>query len=61
MNLYYPCYYFNLSMVRIAYAPLEKGDGIAYPLCYWHGSQVVSRIPQGVGAVPSFKVVGLAI
>ena len=48
-------------MAGTACAPLEIGSGTACPLCYWCCSQVVPRIPQGVAAVPAFKVFGLAI
>ena len=48
-------------MASTAYALLETGGGTAYPLRYWRSSQVVPRIPQGVSAVPTFKVIGLSI
>ena len=48
-------------MAGTAYASLETGGGTACQLCYRCGSQVVPRIAQGVGAVPTFKVLGLAI
>ena len=48
-------------MVGTACAPLEIGGGTACQLCYRHGSRVVPRFPQGVGVMPDFKVLGLAI
>ena len=61
MTYYCSCYEFKVSMAGTAYAPLEIGGGIACPLCYWRGSQVVLRIPQGVAAMPAFWVLGLAM
>ena len=61
MNLFFLYYQFKFSTASTACAPLEKGGGIACPLCYLCSSWVVPRIPQGVAAVPTFKVLGLAI
>ena len=72
MKLYCSYYWFKFSMADTACAPLEIGDGIACapletgggtacPPCYRCGSRVVPRIPQGIAAVPTFKVLGLAI
>ena len=48
-------------MVGTAYAPLETGGGTTYQICYKRGSWEVPCIPQGVYAVPAFKVLGLSI
>ena len=61
MTYYCSCYEFKVFMAGTAYAPLEIGGGTTCQLCYRHGSWVVPRIPQGVAAVPAFKVLGLAI
>ena len=61
MNLYYRCYQFKFSTVGTACAPLDTGDGTTCQQCYSRGYQVVLCIPQGVAAVPTFKVLGLAI
>ena len=61
MTYYCSCYYFKVSTTGTTCASLETGGGIAYQPCYRHGSRVVPRISQGVGVVPTFKVLGLSI
>ena len=61
MKLFFPYNLFELSTVGTSCAPLETSVGTTCPLCCWHGSRVEPRILQGVAAVPTFWVLGLAI
>ena len=61
MTYYFSCYEFKVSTSGTACAPLETSGGTTLQLCYRRGSWEVLCIPQGVGMVPAFKVLGLAI
>ena len=61
MNLFCLYYQFKFSMANTTYALLEIGVGTACLLCYRCGSRVVPHILQGVSAMPTYEVLGLAI